>query len=205
MSYNEPEYTELPPAPPAHIVGTGYSSHNPVPTTRKYHDKKKEFDAQAVEFAQQKDAVAARKAQEVKKADTLDQKTHGDDEKSDGYGGQTLPAATAGTTTDSGEIDHSDIPLNNAARNAPDSKPSAGGVPKSTGQQEKEEMMDRMNANQQKPIDRVNKGPKGERRVRDPVTGKDVIIKDADPKGKIHIVFGPAHIVTTVSDIFLFP
>lgn len=53
---------------------------------------------------------------------------------------------------------------------------------KSPGQQEKAEMMDRMNANKEKPTDRLKKAPHGERRVRDPTTGGQVIIKDADPK-----------------------
>lgn len=47
---------------------------------------------------------------------------------------------------------------------------------------EKEEYKDRMNANKEKPTDRYNKQKHGERRVRDPVTGGEVIIKDADPK-----------------------
>jgi hypothetical protein len=38
-------------------------------------------------------------------------------------------------------------------------------VEKTPGQIEKEEMMDRMNADKERPTDRVKKGPKGERRV----------------------------------------
>jgi hypothetical protein len=41
----------------------------------------------------------------------------------------------------------------------------ATGKEKTEGQMEKEQMMDRMNANQVDPITRNKKGPKGERRV----------------------------------------
>jgi hypothetical protein len=43
-------------------------------------------------------------------------------------------------------------------------------------------MMEKMNANQQKPIDTVKKR-RGQRVVDDPVTGEKVIIKDAEFKG----------------------
>jgi hypothetical protein len=36
-----------------------------------------------------------------------------------------------------------------------------------------------------KPTERLQKMPKGERRVRDPTTGGEIIVKDADPKGEI--------------------
>jgi hypothetical protein len=35
-----------------------------------------------------------------------------------------------------------------------------------------------------KPTDRIQKAEKGERRVRDPITDAEIIVKDADPKGK---------------------
>ena len=44
-------------------------------------------------------------------------------------------------------------------------KHKATGKEKSQGQLEKEEMMDKMNANKEDPITRSKKGPKGERRV----------------------------------------
>ncbi|CAG8659482.1 142_t:CDS:10, partial [Acaulospora colombiana] len=50
------------------------------------------------------------------------------------------------------------------------------------GQKEKKEMMAKMNANQQKPIEQVKKR-RGQRVVDDPVTGEKVIIKDAEFKG----------------------
>jgi hypothetical protein len=34
-----------------------------------------------------------------------------------------------------------------------------------------------------KPTDRQRNAEKGERRVRDPTTGGEIIVKDADPKG----------------------
>lgn len=51
----------------------------------------------------------------------------------------------------------------------------------SQGQKEKKEMMEKMNANQQKPTDAV-KRRRGERVVDDPVTGQKVVIKDAQFK-----------------------
>ena len=35
-----------------------------------------------------------------------------------------------------------------------------------------------------KPTERLNKAEKGQRRVRDPTTGGEIIIRDADPKGR---------------------
>ncbi|PVG01479.1 hypothetical protein CPB86DRAFT_781696 [Serendipita vermifera] len=49
------------------------------------------------------------------------------------------------------------------------------------GQKEKKEMMEKMNANKQKPIEQVKKR-RGQRVVDDPVTGEKVIIKDAEFK-----------------------
>ncbi len=188
MSYNEPEFPQLPPAPPSHVVGQGYSSHHPVPTTQEYQQRKKEYDVQASEFEKQKDAVAARKAKESEDVTKVEKGVNGDEEvvngdeenkSSVGYGGQSLPKADSHTSPTQSSPSHP-----TTSQTAPDSQPSGAGIPKSSGQREKEEMMDRMNANQEKPTDRLKKGPKGERRVRDPVTGKDVIIKDADPKGE---------------------
>jgi len=36
----------------------------------------------------------------------------------------------------------------------------------------------------ERPTDRYRKAEKGQRRVRDPITGTEIIVKDADPKGK---------------------
>jgi hypothetical protein len=36
----------------------------------------------------------------------------------------------------------------------------------------------------EKPTDRYRKAEKGQRRVRDPITGTEIIVKDADPKGQ---------------------
>jgi hypothetical protein len=54
----------------------------------------------------------------------------------------------------------------------------------SMGANEKARLMEQMNANQEKPTERFKKRGKGERRVRDPITGKAIIVKDADPKGE---------------------
>lgn len=35
-----------------------------------------------------------------------------------------------------------------------------------------------------KPTERFAKAEKGQRRVRDPITGSEIIVKDADPKGE---------------------
>ncbi|BEI79854.1 hypothetical protein CcaverHIS002_0103830 [Cutaneotrichosporon cavernicola] len=51
-----------------------------------------------------------------------------------------------------------------------------------TGADEKARLMEQMNANQEKPTERFKKRNKGERRVRDPITGRAIIVKDADPK-----------------------
>lgn len=51
----------------------------------------------------------------------------------------------------------------------------------SSGADEKQQMMEKMNAHKSKPTDRLKE--QGERLVKDPVTGMDVRIKDADFKG----------------------
>lgn len=48
---------------------------------------------------------------------------------------------------------------------------------------EKQKMMDQMNAGNIKPTERWKHANKGERRVRDPITGAAIVVKDADPKG----------------------
>lgn len=45
----------------------------------------------------------------------------------------------------------------------------------------------------EKPTDRLRKAEKGERRVRDPITDSEIIVKDADPKGG-SVFYSCAHV-----------
>ncbi|GMK56735.1 hypothetical protein CspeluHIS016_0305750 [Cutaneotrichosporon spelunceum] len=56
------------------------------------------------------------------------------------------------------------------------------------GVEEKARLMEQMNSNQEKPTERFRKRKKGERRVRDPITGRAIIVNDTDPKD-----FDPSH------------
>ncbi|KAJ9109924.1 hypothetical protein QFC19_001905 [Naganishia cerealis] len=159
---------ELPAAPPTRVVGEGYGYNHPAPTVQKYRQDQVQRDRDADEYAEW-----------IQRHD---------------HQAQT-PTSTAVSDADAGGNGalHAtgDVPLSSFAA---DKAPSDSTLPRgkaatphgkaapepSAGQQEKAEMMDRMNANKQKPTDRVKK--QGERRVRDPTTGGEVIIKDADPE-----------------------
>ncbi|KLT44405.1 hypothetical protein CC85DRAFT_242629 [Cutaneotrichosporon oleaginosum] len=84
-----------------------------------------------------------------------------------------------------GELAHSSGSLTPEAAPVDDAVAEPGGGEKTSanmGANEKARLMEQMNANQEKPTERFKKRSKGERRVRDPITGKAIVVKDADPK-----------------------
>ena len=153
----------LPEAPPSRHIGEGYSYNHPVPTVQKYRDERKEWDQQADEYAKlmgkRGDGGSVRDDETATTASTAG--TSGTAASVNGKPSQGAVHATG------------DVPsANNTAKKTSDG-PVANerankkrDAVKSPGQQEKEEMMDRMNANKEKPTDRLKKGPHGERRVR---------------------------------------
>lgn len=154
----------LPEAPPSRHIGEGYSYNHPVPTVQKYRDEKKTWDKEAAEYARLMESA-------------------GDGSVRDDETATMASAAGTGTGTETGtaasvngkpQAVHAtgDVPSTNhgkASSDGPSANERAGkkrDAVKSPGQQEKAEMMDRMNANKEKPTDRLKKGPHGERRVR---------------------------------------
>lgn len=169
---------ELPPAPPTRVVGEGYGYNHPVPTVQKYRQDQVQRDKDADDYADYLDRHQEQDSATL--GSTAVSASHDDDFNGNGNGSAGQPIHATG-----------DVPLDSSSR--ANGQPSAGtlhgkaaashgkSVPgQSAGQQEKAEMMERMNANKVKPTDRVKK--QGERRVRDPTTGGEVIIRDADPK-----------------------
>jgi hypothetical protein len=148
----------LPEAPPSRHIGEGYSYNHPVPTVQKYRDDKKGWDKEADEYAAQMERMG-------------DARSVRDDETStiatSNTANGTAPSINGkrdGHAT--GEISRSNAHSKADGPAANDRHGRKRDAVKSPGQQEKEEMMDRMNANKEKPTDRLKKGPHGERRVR---------------------------------------
>ncbi|WWD22673.1 hypothetical protein CI109_107166 [Kwoniella shandongensis] len=165
---NGTEFPELPPAPPSRTFGQGYSSSHPVPTVQSYKVEQAEHEEQSKAYA----AMVERRARE---ADERERRAKEIAQES----GSTAPGHAAPHTSDGTQVKAGVDEETNAIKNQKgmknDPKPNSGA-------NEKARMMDQMNANQMKPTDRIQKAEKGQRRVRDPVTGAEIIVKDADPK-----------------------
>lgn len=149
----------LPEAPPSRHIGEGYSYNHPVPTVQQYRDDRRGWDKDAEDYAQQMERMGD--AGSMRDDDTATMAsatgTAVDGHHRDGH----ATGAVSRSNAHGGKLDgSSDGP---AANERAGKKRDAV---KSPGQQEKAEMMDRMNANKEKPTDRVKKGPHGERRVR---------------------------------------
>jgi len=161
------QFDPLPDAPPSRVYGQGYSSFNPVPTVQQYKQVKTQHEDEAKHYAEvvearQKEAEE-REEQARKQQLERQENTGAGDGLSHGKGGEKVDGVEGNAIK------------NNQERKG--EKPSAN-----SGTSEKARMMDQMNANQQKPTDRVRKAESGQRRVRDPITGDEIIVKDADPK-----------------------
>ncbi len=154
---------ELPAAPPSRVLGQGYSASHPVPTVQKYKTAKQKHDEEAKQYAE----LVEQRRQEAEERD-----------KQSG----TLNGGTNGVEDSVSETKQVHGEETNVAKTQKDKK---DGPVANTGSSEKGRLMDQMNANQQKPTDRIRKAEKGQRRVRDPITGTEIIVKDADPKGMI--------------------
>ncbi|ODN73711.1 hypothetical protein, variant 1, partial [Cryptococcus amylolentus CBS 6039] len=159
MSQQDDAFPELPAAPPSRVVGQGYSSHHPVPTVQGYRETRQQHEHEANTYAEM---VERRERDAQERERKLSEKS----------------AAS------------SDIPRSDKVSSGADEETNAAKVQKekkdepnaSTGANEKTKLMEQMNSNQLKPTDRFLKAEKGQRRVRDPITGTEVIVKDADPK-----------------------
>ena len=178
--HSKTDFAPLPPAPPSHVVGQGYSSSRPVPTVQSYKDTQARNEADAQQYAQ---IVEARRA-ETEERERMSQQAQ-DEEKA-----KSDDKATAEAPPNDGEE-------KNVLKSNKDKKDNvSGGQPPN----EKEKMMQQMNANKSqlqctssrikadispvRPTDRFKQAEKGQRRVRDPITGTEIIVKDTDPKGE---------------------
>lgn len=188
----ETKLPELPPAPPSHQFGGGYSSNRPVPTVQNYREEQKKFQEEADEYAaivekRHKEAEARRERALQGQADgeAKEEETGGNGETEHEYA-----LETAGEKVDEGDKGTN----KNVVKSAKDKKDK---VLPSGPANEKQRMMDQMNASKSesgvdradavRPTDRFNKAEHGSRRVRDPTTGGEIIIRDADPKGELRI------------------
>ncbi|RXK42692.1 C2 domain-containing protein [Tremella mesenterica] len=154
------QFPPLPPAPPSHVVGQGYSANHPVPTVQDYKVTREDNERQANNYAE-----IVRKRQEESEMRNQKVVVQANDDTSD--------------DTDNKDEVKKVKQESNAAKTSQDKKDQGGAQGPAN---EKTRMMEQMNANQVKPTDRIRKAEKGQRRVRDPITGGEIIVKDAEPK-----------------------
>ncbi|WVQ82868.1 hypothetical protein IAT38_005004 [Cryptococcus sp. DSM 104549] len=170
------EFPELPPAPPSRVVGQGYSSHHPVPTVQSYREEQAQHEEDARVYA----SIVERRAREAEEREKLAREQRSPAEKAGEGLGKDAPQTGDATAANAGKVGAGKDEETNAAKVQKEKKTDE--PQPSSGANEKARLMEQMNANQLKPTDRIAKANKGERRVRDPITGTEVIVKDADPK-----------------------
>lgn len=121
------ELPELPPAPPSHVVGQGYSAHHKIPTVQSYKEEKAQHEKDAEEYArivEQRQREASERLEKVAAA----QNDH-DDSKSAPQSGDAAAASDQ----------HSNVLKNRAGKK---DEMASGGA-----HDEKSRMMEQMNAN----------------------------------------------------------
>jgi hypothetical protein len=173
------DFPDLPPAPPSRVVGQGYSANHPVPTVQSYKAAKADADQQADEYAR---IVAARQAED-------EERMRKAAEAKDESASPVDAPKTDPSQKEEGQVDEKKG-RDKVKEKVDPHRPTT----------EKERMMEQMNSNKSqfiiattktmlmgtvRPTDRVRHAEKGQRRVRDPITGAEIIVKDADPKGKL--------------------
>lgn len=195
---------DLPEAPPSRMVGGGYNatSHT-IPTVSAYKQQQEEWSQQADEYAR----IVAQRAQETEerraRAEEYAKESGGAAQSGDNgkHGGEFDKKETMGEKLE----ESNSRTAGNVVQSAKDKKDKVDPNKPAT---EKQRMMDQMNAHKSrsfvsetlyirqcemltvivKPTERLNKAEKGQRRVRDPTTGGEIIIRDADPKGRSLLV-----------------
>ena len=133
------DFPDLPPAPPSHVVGQGYSAHNPVPTVQSYKATQQKHEEQAHAYAE----MVERRAREAEERERRSR------ESRSGVGGDAHAAPQSGSL---------DAQAGSAPVNAgPDEETNAAKVQEgkktdepnaASGANEKARMMEQMNANQ---------------------------------------------------------
>ncbi|KAK8844773.1 hypothetical protein IAR55_006623 [Kwoniella newhampshirensis] len=161
------EFPELPPAPPSRVFGQGYSASHPVPTVQSYKLSQAEHEQESKAYAE----IVERRAREAEERERRER----EDSRVDGNQITQVPQFRDGDKQVKAGADEETNAVKNQKDKKNDPQPNSGA-------NEKARMMEQMNANKMKPTDRIAKAEKGQRRVRDPVTGAEIIVKDADPK-----------------------
>ena len=129
------DFPPLPPAPPSHVVGQGYSSSHPVPTVQDYRKTQAEHEQQANEYAE----IVRKRQQEQEMANQRVEP-----------GGAGLPDGEEKSGDAAGVPEAKVVKEEgNAAKTQQDKKESGGAKGPAT---EKQRMMDQMNANQREPL-----------------------------------------------------
>ncbi|WWC90217.1 uncharacterized protein L201_005150 [Kwoniella dendrophila CBS 6074] len=193
MSGNNTEFPELPPVPPSRVIGQGYSVNHPVPTVQQYkldqkqHEEESKIYADIVEAkrreAEKRDQDFITSQQRQQQNDNNNNVSNNNNQKVNNDTAQ-IDSTSSISKIHAGKIDGTMVNAGrdeetNAVKAQKDKKDD---VKPNTGANEKSRLMEQMNANQLKPTERFNRAEKGQRRVRDPITGAEVIVKDADPK-----------------------
>lgn len=165
-----------------HQYGEGYSGRNPVPSVQSFREAHAEQQA-AVEVTPPSPPpsdpdVDVDKDLPPKPAPTP-AATANDGPQLESPPRSASPTSPSTSNTNANGANDTGKPSTDTRFNAPPS--NGNGKPTEPGRKQgetKKEVMDKANANKVKPTDRL-KGNKAERTVRDPVTGMDVVVKDA--------------------------
>lgn len=133
------DFPDLPPAPPSHVVGQGYSAHNPVPTVQSYKATQQKHEEQAHAYAE----MVERRAREAEERERRSR------ESRSGVGGDGHAAPQSGSL----DAQAGSAPV----KAGPDEETNAAKVQEgkktdepnaASGANEKARMMEQMNANQ---------------------------------------------------------
>lgn len=133
------DFPELPPAPPSHVVGQGYSAHHPVPTVQGYKATQQKHEEEAHAYAE----MVEKRAREAEDRERQARERHS------GVGGDGHPAPQSGSPDAQGPrtpVDAGADEETNAAKVQESKKTDEPNA--ASGANEKARMMDQMNANQ---------------------------------------------------------
>lgn len=133
------DFPDLPPAPPSHVIGQGYSAHNPVPTVQSYKITQQKHEEEAHAYAE----MVERRAREAEERERRAR------ESRSGIGGDGHAAPQSGSPDAHG--------ARAPVKAGPDEETNAAKVQEgkktdepnaASGANEKARMMEQMNANQ---------------------------------------------------------
>lgn len=133
------DFPDLPPAPPSHVIGQGYSAHNPVPTVQSYKITQQKHEEEAHAYAE----MVERRAREAEERERRAR------ESRSGIGGDGHAAPQSGSPDAHGgraPVKAGPDEETNAAKVQEGKKTDEPNA--ASGANEKARMMEQMNANQ---------------------------------------------------------